>query len=126
MPKRKKSTKSLQIQHPKKVEFIELYRETRGFISDICRALMIDRSTYYKWLEKDEQFALAVAEAEAEVNDEMKQLLIHQAQSDNNTTALIFWLKNKHPEFNNRDKGQTNVQINFSKAVNSDKEEYDL
>lgn len=87
-----------QFPHPKKEKFIELYRETRGFISDICRAVMIDRKTYYNWLDADKDFALAIAEAEAEINDEMKDALIRQA-GDGNLGAIIFWLKNKHPEF---------------------------
>lgn len=109
---------TLQIQHPKKKQFLELYRETKGFISDITRALEIDRSTYYKWLENDEEFAVAVAECEAEINDEMKQLLIHKAQGDGDTTALIFWLKNKHPEFKPGQMNvQTNIQVNNGNAI---------
>lgn len=104
---------SLQILHPKKLEFIELYRQTKGFISDITRAIGVSRQTYYDWLDNDKEFAMAVADAEAEINDEMKQLLIHKAQGDNDTTALIFWLKNKHPEFRQNNQTNVAVQINF-------------
>lgn len=104
---------SLQILHPKKLEFIELYRQTKGFISDITRAIGVSRQTYYDWLDNDKEFAMAVADAEAEINDEMKQLLIHKAQGDSDTTALIFWLKNKHPEFRQNNQTNVAVQINF-------------
>lgn len=123
----KMSNKITRSTQDKKRDFIELYRETRGFITDICRSIGIARKTYYNWLDADEEFAMAVAEAEAEINDEMKQLLIHQAQADNNTTALIFWLKNKHPEFNSRNKeGTTNIQNNYFNMTNTDKDKYDI
>jgi len=117
------SNNSIQSRHPKKEQFIELYRQTKGFISDICRALNISRATYYKWLDKDEQFALAIADAESEVNDEMKQILIDKAGSGD-LGAVIFWLKNKHPEFNHRQ--QTNVAVQVNTFIQNEKEEFGI
>lgn len=120
---KKVSNNSLQIQHPKKAEFLDLYRQTKGFISDICRAVQIDRSTYYKWLDTDEQFALAIADAESEINDEMKQILIDKAGSGD-LGAVIFWLKNKHPEFNQRQ--LTNVAVQVNTFIKNEKEEFGI
>jgi transposase-like protein len=127
MPKTKeiiRGTVSLSDLAPKKKRFVELYRETRGFISDIARAVGITRQRYYQWLDEDKNFALAVMDAEAEINDEMKQELIRQAQADNNTTALIFWLKNKHPEF--KPQRETNVQVNIANVIAEQKSKYEL
>lgn len=87
-----------QIQHPKKLKFIDYYRETRGHISNCARAIGIDRSTYYKWLESDEDFAMAIAEAESELNDDMREALV-QLGAEGNLGAIIFYLKNRHPDF---------------------------
>lgn len=115
--------KSVQrIPHPKKVRFIELYRETHGFISDCARAVGIDRSTYYEWLDKDKDFALAIADAEAETNDEMKQALIQKA-ADGDMTGIIFWLKSRHPEF--KPQPTTLVQVNnYKDEASKELEEY--
>ena len=67
-------------------------------ISDSARAVGISRTTFYEWLKKDNKFAQAIIEVDEELNDEMKSALIHKAQ-DGDTTALIFWLRRKHPEF---------------------------
>lgn len=93
---------------PKKREFIELYRETHSNITECASAIGISRQTYYDWLEKDKNFALAIANAEAETNDYMKQALIERA-GEGDMTAIIFWLKNRHPEFK-----QQSQQINIS------------
>lgn len=126
MPKKPKKDVQLvqtNIEHPKKLMFLEYYRETRGFISDICRAVGIGRQTYYDWLNADEAFALAVAEAEAEINDEMKQALIQHA-ADGNLGAVIFWLKNKHPEFNKRAENKVAVQVN--NFIKQEKDEFGI
>ena len=113
----------LQIQHPKKIQFIELYRETRGFISDITRALEIDRSTYYKWLDNDKDFALAIADCEAEINDEMRDALIKKG-GEGDLGAIIFWLKNRHPDFK---QGQvTAVQVNVQNNIEAQKNKYGI
>lgn len=111
MTKAIKPAQPIQFVHPKKQEFIELYRTTRGFITDICRSIGIARQTYYDWLDADKEFAMAVADAEAEINDEMKQILIDKAGSGD-LGAVIFWLKNKHPEFKYNKDNQVNVQVN--------------
>lgn len=103
---------SLQILHPKKKNFLELYRETRGFISDVTRAVGVSRQTYYDWLDSDKDFARAIAECEAEVNDEMRDALIRKG-GDGDMTAIIFWLKNRHPDFKQGNQTNVAVQINF-------------
>lgn len=116
------SKKIQQIQQIKKDKFVAFYRESRGHISNCARAVGIDRGTYYNWLEKDDDFARDIAEAEAELNDDMKELLIQNA-ADNNMTAIIFYLKNRHPEF--KQSNNTNVQVNIANIVKDDMKEYE-
>lgn len=89
----------------KKKKFIENWRITRGNITKCCSIVNINRSTYYDWLEKDENFARGVADAEAELNDDMREALIDKG-AGGDLGAIIFYLKNKHPEFKEK-------QINF-------------
>lgn len=103
-----KSSECLTNLTPKKKEFLDWYRETRGHISNSARAIGVSRQTYYDWLDNDPQFAKAVVEAEAELNDEIRDVLVSKA-GEGDMTAVIFYLKNRHPDFK-----QQSQQINIS------------
>lgn len=99
MNKQKKLSKPVQqIQQLKKEQFVEFYRELRGHISDCSRAVGIDRGTYYNWLDSDPAFAMAIGEAEMELNDDMRKALIDKG-AEGDLGAIIFYLKNRHPDF---------------------------
>lgn len=125
MPRKKTSKNDIQILHKKKLEFIDLYRQTRGYIADICSAVGIHRQTYYDWINRDDQFAQAIADAEAEINDEMKQALIQHA-GDGNLNAVKFWLTHKHPEFKGNDKEATNVNVQVNNFIKNEKDEFGI
>lgn len=99
----------------KKQTAVQLWRETYGHITNIAAALKISRQTFYSWLEKDKDFAKAITEAEAELNDEMRRALIDQA-AGGNTGAIIFYLKKRHPDF--LDKPNTLIQVRGSGDMN--------
>lgn len=77
---------------------VELWRETRGHISNICRATGISRQTYYDWMKDDPEFALAIHNVEQELNDDMRDALI-QKGADGDMGAITFYLKARHPDF---------------------------
>ena len=85
----------------KKARAVELWRETFGHITNICASIGIARSTFYDWLKNDNDFNQAIANAEGELNDEMRDILIKKAAEGDNA-ALIFYLKKRHPEFLDR------------------------
>ncbi len=97
--KEKKKSKSVQlIQQLKKDKFVEIYNQTFGHISDTCRAVGIDRGTYYNWLESDEKFLKKIMESEMELNDDIRDVLVRKA-GEGDMTAVIFYLKKRHPDF---------------------------
>jgi alpha-D-ribose 1-methylphosphonate 5-triphosphate synthase subunit PhnI len=49
-------------------------------------------------LKKDPKFATGIVNAEAELNDEVRDALISKI-ADGDMTAIIFYLRRKHPEF---------------------------
>ncbi len=77
---------------------VELWRETRGHVTNVCQALGIHRSTFYRWLGRHPEFAQALLDAEAELNDDMRDVLIDKAVAGK-TSELLFYLKNRHPDF---------------------------
>ena|SRR5690348_5671239 len=103
-----------QIQQLKKDKFIEAYKSTNGNITDSAAIAEIDRGTYYNWLEKDNNFALQIMDSEANLNDEIRQVLIQKA-AEGDMTAVIFYLKNRHPDF--KQAPQALVQVNVQPIV---------
>lgn len=93
----------------KKEQAIELWRETHGHISNICRALGIARSTFYEWMQ-DPEYSMKLVDAEQELNDDIRDVLVSKA-ADGDMTAVIFYLKSRHPDFK-QEKTQVNQQFN--------------
>lgn len=111
-----------QISQLKKNKFIEAYKQTNGNITDSASIAGIDRRTYYNWLKDDENFALSILDSEADLNDEIRQVLINKA-AEGDMTAVIFYLKNRHPDFK-----QTgpNIQVNILNDLKKEREYFEL
>lgn len=94
----------------KKDQAIELWRQTHGHITNICKAIGISRTTFYEWLQ-DPEYAMKLVDAEQELNDDIRDVLISKA-ADGDMTAVIFYLKSRHPDFK-QEKMQVNQQFNI-------------
>lgn len=105
-----------------KRDFVLLYTKLNGNISNTCIGIGINRQTYYNWLNADENFALAIAESESSLNDEMRELLIQQA-ANGEMSAIIFYLKKRHPDF--KDQPTVLVQNNFGQHVQKELKEFE-
>lgn len=105
----------------KKALFVDFYSRLNGNISDSCAAVPISRQTYYDWLDNDEVFRNAIIEAESGLNDTIRQILIEKAGSGD-MTAVIFYLKNRHPDF--KQQPTTLIQNNFNKVVKDELKEF--
>lgn len=111
-----------QIQQLKKQKFIEAYKATNGNITDSASIAEVNRGTYYNWLENDKEFAMAIMDSEADLNDEIRQVLIEKAASGD-MTAVIFYLKNRHPDF--KPQPTTLIQNNFGQHVQNELKEFE-
>lgn len=78
---------------------------TNPIIENCCSKLGVSRSSYYRMREQDAEFAKQADESIAEgtrfVNDVAESQLL-KAIGEGNLTAIIFWLKNKHPDYKQR------------------------
>lgn len=110
-----------QITQLKKDKFIEAYKSTNGNITDSASITGIERKTYYNWLEADESFAMQILDSEANLNDEIRQVLISKA-AEGDMTAVIFYLKNRHPDF--KPQPTTLIQNNFGEHAKSQLDKY--
>src|SRR3990167_2121441 len=109
-----------KIDDPKKKLFVQCYRQTFGHITNSCMAVEITRQTYYNWLEKDDIFRDLILHAEYELNDDVREVLVQKA-AEGDLTAVIFYLKNRHPDFKQQ-YINTAVQINFKKVIDAERD----
>ena len=77
-----------------KSKLLEALEEYPGIISTSCKAIGINRSTYYDWIQKDEEFKKAVDEIQDVAIDFVESKLFQQID-EGNPTSTIFYLKTK-------------------------------
>ena len=65
-----------------------------GVVTVACKQADIQRSTYYKWLKEDVEFAKEVREIENIALD-FAESQLHSQMKDGSTSATIFYLKTK-------------------------------
>jgi hypothetical protein len=80
--------------HIKKETMLAALESSLGVVTTACKKTGIPRSTYYKWLKEDSNFADKVKDIENVSLDFAESKLFEQMQ-DNNTSATIFYLKTK-------------------------------
>ena len=81
--------------HNKKEKLLEALKETQGLIYHACKkAGNISRSTYYRYMREDEEFAKAVEDIKEAQIDYVEGQLIKNI-SDGKETSIIFYLKSK-------------------------------
>jgi len=80
--------------HIKKESILEALEKSLGVVTVACKQADVPRSTYYKWLNEDEDFAKAVKDIENIALD-FGESQLHKQIGDGNTSAAIFFLKTK-------------------------------
>ena len=81
------------IRHNKK-RLLEALEKSLGIVSQACKNVGIDRSTFYNYMKADKEFRDSVNELENYALDFAEGKLMQEI-SKNNTTAIIFYLKCK-------------------------------
>lgn len=87
----------MNIQHnlqAKKEAFLEVLEKHLGIISQATKKMDIDRTTPYKWMRDDPEFAEKVQEIQNLVLD-FTESKLYELIRDGNPTAIIFMLKTK-------------------------------
>ncbi len=80
--------------HLKKETILKALESSLGVVTTACKKTNIPRSTFYKWLKEDEDFAEKVKDIE-NVSLDFAESKLFEQMSDNNTSATIFYLKTK-------------------------------
>lgn len=85
--------KSNKKQHTKKAILTAL-EKSLGVVTTACKKVGINRTTFYKYLKEDKEFAKQVKDIENIALD-FAESQLHKQISEGNTTATIFLLKTK-------------------------------
>jgi len=80
--------------HIKKEAILKALESSLGVVTTACKKTEIPRSTFYKWVKEDEDFAEKVKDIE-NVSLDFAESKLFEQMSDNNTSATIFYLKTK-------------------------------
>lgn len=78
----------------KKENFIKALRAGYGIIATACEAVGVSRTTYYRWLNGDEEFKQQVEDVVETQIDYVESRLIKKI-TEGDTTSIIFYLKTK-------------------------------
>jgi predicted transcriptional regulator len=80
--------------HIKKESVLKALEQSLGVVNMACKKADVPRSTFYKWMKEDEDFAKQVEDIDNIALDFVESQL-HRQIADNSTTATIFYLKTK-------------------------------
>tara|TARA_R110001632_G_scaffold204002_1_gene327418 strand:+ start:138 stop:491 length:354 start_codon:yes stop_codon:yes gene_type:complete len=80
--------------HIKKESLLQALEKSLGIVTVACKSADVPRSTYYKWLKSDEEFAASVKDIENIALD-FGESQLHKQIGLGNTSATIFFLKTK-------------------------------
>lgn len=93
-----------QRQADNKAKFIAKLREM-PIIQVAAAQIGIHRDTYYEWSRTDSAFKQSCLDALRVGNDfvsDMAESMMVKKIKDGNMTSIIFWLKNHHPQYNDK------------------------
>ena len=73
---------------------LQALQKTLGVVTPACKSSGVPSSTYYDWINNDEEFKKAVDEL-PDIALDFAESKLHSLIQDKNPTAIIFYLKTK-------------------------------
>ena len=80
--------------HIKKESLLKALEQSLGVVTTACKKTDTPRSTFYKWLKEDEEFAKQVADIENVALD-FAESQLHQQIGNGVPSSTMFYLKTK-------------------------------
>ena len=77
-----------------KKQVVEALEKSLGVVTTACKQTGVNRSTFYEWYNKDEEFKKAV-DSIGDIALDFAESQLHKQIKDGNTPATIFYLKTK-------------------------------
>ena len=80
--------------HIKKEAVLEALEKSLGVVTTAVKSVGVARSTFYKWINEDEDFAKKVKDID-NITLDFAERQLHKQIQDGNTSATIFYLKTR-------------------------------
>ena len=80
--------------HIKKEAVLEALEKSLGVVTTAVKSVGVARSTFYKWINEDEDFAKKVKDID-NITLDFAESQLHKQIQDGNTSATIFYLKTR-------------------------------
>jgi len=112
----KNNTKQ-QIQHNKKL-LLKALEKSMGIVTNACKIVKLDRTTFYRYYNEDEEFAKDVDNMQDYVLDFAESKLLENIK-DKKETSIIFYLKTKGKKRGYIEKTETDITTGGSKITNT-------
>jgi predicted DNA-binding transcriptional regulator AlpA len=77
-----------------KKKLVESLEKSLGVVTTACKQTGVNRSTFYEWYNKDEEFKKEV-DSIGDIALDFAESQLHKQIKDGNSTATIFYLKTK-------------------------------
>jgi len=107
---------SKNIAHLKKAAMLESLKKTLGVVTPACEEVPISQSTHYKWLKEDAEYAKAV-KGMKDVAKDFAESKLHKAISNDNITAIIFYLKTQAKDRGYIERSEIDSNVNLSSTA---------
>jgi len=78
----------------KQKQFLEQLENKEGNISQVCKSISIDRSTFYKWIQQNQHFKKEYEHVRENLIDDVESSLMKNIKGGD-TIATIFFLKTR-------------------------------
>lgn len=96
---------------PTQKEIISVYEKKGCNVTATCKALGINRTTFYNWRKRSEKLDAMLEEVEESIIDYAESKLVEHIQ-EGDTTCLIFFLKTKGKKRGYVEKVEQDVTVN--------------
>lgn len=93
-----------------------------GTVEEACAYAGINKTTYYRWIEQNESFATKMASAQYYADIVAKNVVVDDIVKGRNVDTAKWWLEKRQFKTSQ----QTNVQVNFNKFIQSEKDEFGI
>ena len=80
--------------HIKKESMLKALEQSLGIVNNACKMADVPRSTYYKWMKEDSEFAKEVEDV-ANIALDFAESQLYKQIADSSVVATIFYLKTK-------------------------------
>ena len=93
----------------KKQQFLLFYGKTLGSVKESCKAVNINKITYWRWGQKDKEFVNGLEFAKRSKLEDVEQQL-NALILDKDGPSIRFWLERNHPDY--KQKVETHITGN--------------